>query len=380
MKIRDSFFVLHINTARTWRGGEQQVLYLAQWLKSVKIDQLLVCRTGSEIERRADEAGIPVMPMAIYGELDIFAAYRMARWLTRNVQKPVIIHAHTAAAHSLGIWLKKFHPGARLVVSRRVDFPHRGNFFSRLKYKSREVDRYLAISQNVKRILILDGIPDERISIAYSGIDLNRFTRTPDITDLKNEFQIQDDEIILGNVAACVDHKDQKTLIEAIHILEEKFEREWAGSIRYRLFIVGEGKLRHKLEAQASGYQLLNKRIIFTGFRNDVIKFLNLFNIFVMSSKEEGLGTSVLDAMAVGLPVVSTAGGGIPEMVDDGKGGYLSPVGDAFALAGSLRKMILSYENIKKFGDYNRTRVQNFSNENTGVASLHVYQELLGSR
>lgn len=375
MKAKDELFVIHINPARGWRGGEQQVLYLALSLKERGIDQVVVCRRGSDLEERCTREGIKTNPLFILGELDFIAAEKIAR-LTAG-KKNVIFHAHTAAAHSLALLAKYLVPHVPLAVSRRVDFPSRGNPLSRMKYKSGKVDVYIAISENVKRILIKDGIPEEKIQIAYSGIDLKRFANLPDPQALRQEFSIEERTVVVGNVAACVDHKDQKTLIEAVRILDQELEREWAGSIRYKLIIVGDGKLRPALEKQAELAGLLNNRIFFAGFRREIPEFLNLFHIFVMSSKEEGLGTSVLDAMACGLPVAATRGGGIPEMVDDTSGGYLSPVGDAKALAESLKKLVLSEQIRRDFGNYNRDRVRGFSREATAAATIKIYHELI---
>ncbi len=371
----DELFIIHINTALTWRGGEQQVLYLAEELARLKVNQVVVCRKNSELEKRARDKNIPVYPLVILGELDLLSAKRMAA--LAKERPGAIFHAHTAKAHSLGLLAKMFCKDTPLLISRRVDFPSRTNFLSRKKYQSPNVDLYLAISENVKRILIQDGIQESKIRIAYSGIDLERFRSLPDVTPLMEEFSLKKGMIILGNVAACADHKDQSTLIDAIRLLEEDLEKDWAGAISYKVFIVGEGKLRKSLEEKAKSFDLLNRRIIFTGFRNDVLSFLNLFDIFIMSSKEEGLGTSVLDAMACGLPVAATAGGGIPEMIDHDQGGFLSPVSDPYQLAESLKKLVLSEVLRKKFGEYNRERVNDFRREQTARATLNVYKELM---
>ena len=364
--------ILHLNTAKTWRGGEQQVLYLAEQIQKNQGRQIVAGQPGSELQKRCLEKNIPFFPVRMFGEIDIFAAKKIAAAAQAN--NLGILHAHTAKAHSLALLAKKYNPDLKLIVSRRVDFPAGRGYFSRKKYLSPLVDMYLAISENVRRILESDGIPRHKIEIAYSGIDLTRFKSLPDPEYLRKEFAIRPGEIILGNVAALVDHKDQKTLIRAFHILKGQGRSKKLT----RLFILGEGELRKKLAKLAWAGPARNS-IVFTGFRRDVNAFLNLFDIFVMSSKEEGLGTAVLDAMACGLPVAATEGGGIPEMIDDEKGGYLVQVGAAEALAGALAKLVESEALRNKYGNYNKKRVHDFSCESTYEATVRAYLKLTGN-
>lgn len=366
--------VLHITTAKSWRGGEQQVLYLAIALAEEGIQQCIVAPPGSELAARARQAGIQVEEVSILGELDFLASSRIRRIALEKGYG--LLHAHTAKAHSIGLLARRNQDKLRLIVTRRVDFPARPNFLSRKKYKSPFVDRYIAISDNVKRILVQDGIQTDRISVAYSGIDSLRFKKLPDATYLRQEFQCEG-YMILGNIAALVDHKDHRTLLEAVGILEELTDRSDGPEKHWKLFIVGAGSLEGFLRALCEELHLEN-RVIFTGFRKDIPAFLNLFDVFVMSSKEEGLGTAVLDAMAAGLPVVATSGGGIPEMVDQKKGGLLSPTQGPRMLAENLFYIMSKPGIRKRYGSYNRKRVKDFDFRNTALQNIKVYRSVLG--
>lgn len=364
--------VVHINTAKTWRGGEQQVLYLSEHMQKAGASQVIVGQPGSEMEERARAKGIPFHALKMRGELDLFAARALRKFSLEFGAD--ILHAHTAKAHSIGLLARRKLADACLVVTRRVDFHRKQNFMSRWKYMSPFVDRFIAISENVKRILIVDGIPEEKIRIAYSGIDMSRFANLPDDASLRREFQIPDGTIIFGNVAALVDHKDQRTLLRAAAILKKDLP---PGS--FRLFISGEGELRSELETLA-GSLGLDGTVIFTGFRKDILAFLRLFDIFVMSSKEEGLGTAVLDAMASGLPVAATRAGGLPEMIVHGEGGLLSPAHEPEGLAASMKTLFTDRTLCERFGAYNKTRVERFSSEATFEDTVAVYGELVAVR
>lgn len=403
--------VLHLNAARTWRGGEQQTLYLAQGLARSGIKQAIVGRPGSALEERAKQAGVEFIPMRIGSELDLLSAGRI-RDLARS-RGFRILHAHTAHMHSIGLLARMRAGDLRLVVSRRVDFHVRG--LSILKYKNGWVDRFIAISNNVRNILIQDGVPPEKISLAFSGIDLSRYKKLTGGPAIRREFQLGK-TLVIGNVGALVDHKDQRTLIRAYGLLPLPGTRIKYGNKTVRmpetaLMLVGDGDRAEEYSSLAAslpdvsvmigpetglasavtavgekhqesprvakGKSASGKRIIFTGFRADVLSFFAAFDMLGMSSKEEGLGTSVLEAMACGLPVAATDGGGLPEMIDSNYGGFVTPAQDAEALAGSLQTLVLDAAMRRRFSAYNKKRVKDFSVEETVKGTLKVYREVL---
>lgn len=379
-----SFSVLHLNAARTWRGGEQQTLYLAQGLARSGVRQAVFGREGSDLMERCAKAGIEFVAAKIGSELDVLAARRIAR-LARE-RGFSILHAHTAHAHTLGLLARMFAPELRLVVTRRVDFPIRG--LSGLKYKTRLVDRFAAISRNVRDVMLKDGIDERRITLIYSGTDTSRFRKLPDAGRLRREFQLLKNELVVGCVGALVDHKDQRTLIRAFASLPPAGRSGGRNGRKpvppAALILVGDGDRRSEYKELARqllhtepGERSRGRRIIFAGFRTDVPALLALFDIYAMSSKEEGLGTSVLDAMAAGLPVVTTDGGGLAEMVDEGRGGFVSPAENPAALSDSLLKMILDPRFRKSAGAYNRRRVNDFSVERMVQSYMELYTELV---
>lgn len=357
--------ILHLNNSRTWRGGEQQLYYLVMGLAERKIPQILIGQPGSELEARIGSK-IPFFPIRMLGEYDIIAARKIVKIVKENNIK--LIHTHTGATHGLGLLTKIFLPKLKLVVSRRVDFHINKNPLSRRKYFSQKIDYFLTVSNRIKEVLIEDGVEPEKIITVYSGIDLNKFNEAGDKNKLLQEFQIPKDTVIIGNVAALVDHKDHETLLRAIHRIQTEKS--------YIFFLVGAGELEFKLKTLAKELDIEDK-IIFTGFRNDIKDFYALFDIFTLTSKEEGLGTSVLDAMANKLPIVATNGGGIGEMLEDGKGSLLATVGDYTKLATHFTKLIESPALRNEYGKLNKESVKAFSIENTIQKTILVYNSLL---
>lgn len=356
--------ILHINTADTWRGGEQQLLYLVKGLQKQKKKQIVIGQPNSELQKKI--TGIAeFIPVKMRGEVDPFCIRKIRKII--HDHKVKIIHAHTAKAHSIALRACHKYHHIRLLVSRRVDFPIKKNFLSKRKYFTPKVDYFLCVSDNVKSILIEDGVDPYKILTVRSGVDLSRFHKKVDINSLYQEFPFAQESVVIGNIAALVDHKDQKTLLHSIAKIQTKHP--------FKLLIIGEGELRQELIALCKQLQLEDK-VIFTGFRKDILELLQFINIFTLTSKEEGLGTSVLDAMAAGLPCVVTRGGGIGEMIVHDRGGFIADVGDCNGLAKSFTRLIENQQIREEQGKFNLQHVKKFSVEETVKKTIAIYDSL----
>ncbi len=171
-------------------------------------------------------------------------------------------------------------------------------------------------------------MPAEKIAVIPSGIDFSVFDEIKDRNFLQREFGFADDDFLVGIVAALEDHKGHAYLFQATKIIREH-------SPKIKLIVVGTGSLRLELESQV--HQLgIEDIVFFLGFREDVPRILASLDLFVLSSHLEGLGSSLLDAMASRLPVVATRAGGIPEIVRHGETGLLVPPKDPEALAKAI--------------------------------------------
>ena len=324
-------FSLHIDTARTWRGGQNQVLLTVNGLRALGHRAALVAHPGGELRKRASE-GLELIPLAPRTEMDLSAAWRFAR-VVKQLQ-PDVIHAHdphgvamAALAFSLGGSSAKVWPP--LMAARRVDFHLKGNSFSRWKY--RQVDCYVAASDAIRRILVSDGVPEDRVVTVHEGIDVDHVAAAPPV-NVRETFWLPHQAPVIGNVAALVPHKGHRYLIEAAQFVVQQVPDA-------RFIILGEGELRQHLTRLIREHAL-EKHVLLPGFRTDVLGCIKGFDLFVMSSVTEGLGTSVLDAMACERAVVATHAGGLPEIVDDGMTGVLVPPRDAHALANAIVRLL----------------------------------------
>ncbi len=355
--------ILHIDDQRGWRGGEQQAAYLIRGLERLGHTNVIAGCPGCPFLLRGGSDATVRVAAPFLGEGDMYTAWVIARAVRKH--RVDILHAHSSHAHTMAILARHMARRGKVVVSRRVDFPPKANAFNRWKY--RQPDRLVAISHHIGAILLHFGIGHDQLRVVRSAIDPSRL-EVPALD--RQTLGIASDAPLLGNVAALVGHKDQATLLAAmpkvLHALPN-----------LHLVIAGEGELRGRLEAQMDALNL-KKNVRLLGYRDDVPALLRALDAFVLSSKMEGLGTSVLDAMACGLPVVATSGGGIPEMVIDGVTGLLAPPENPEALADAIVRLFQDTALARRLGEEARRHVhREFTVDRMVEGNVRVYEEVL---
>lgn len=326
--------VLQVDSGREWRGGQNQVRLLCRELKSLSdIENHLFTGEGSELAIRARRDGVTVIHSRWRAGLSL-TAFR-ALGLAIGDVRPDIVHVHDSHALTLALWVRKL--GARwlahwrtrnapppdpyaIVAHRRVDFHVKAGS------SWHKADRIIAVSEGVKRVLVTDGIRERDIAVIHDGIDPAEI-RANALTapGIRKQLGLPDTAPLAVNVAALVDHKDQRTLIRAAAAARTKAPQlHWV--------IAGDGPLRDSLRREIANLGL-GDIVHLVGYVDAVDALIREARVFVMSSKEEGMGSVVLNALALSKPVVATAAGGLPEVVAPE---WLAPVGDAEALASKV--------------------------------------------
>jgi glycosyltransferase involved in cell wall biosynthesis len=364
-------FSLHVDTARTWRGGQNQVLLTVNGLRGIGERATLVAHPDGELRRRVVE-GLDLIPLAPRTEMDLSAAWKFSRLLKRL--RPDIVHAHdphgiAMASLALSLGGASGAGAPALVAARRVDFHLKGNSFSRWKY--RQVDCFIAASEAIRQMLVADGVPADRTVTVHEGIDVEHVLAAPAV-NVHEAFWLPHHAPVVGNVAALVPHKGQRYLVDAAHLVVQEIPDA-------RFVILGEGELRDHLEKQVREHHL-EKHVLLPGFRTDVLGCLKGFDLFVMSSVTEGLGTSLLDAMACSRPIVATRAGGIPEIVEDGVNGLLVPPRDAASLAKAIVRALQDDRLRQRLGEAGFDRVRaRFTVERMVEATAAIYARVAGT-
>lgn len=342
--------IIHVNTERTWRGGEKQVFHLASQLPADEFRSVIAAPQKSALFDKAVENGIPVVRLRSTGELSL-RQYFDLKYAVKKYQAQ-LIHVHTSHGLISAAMVRDIAKlPVKVIYSRRTDFHLRTGFLgiSRKKYLW-GTDQILSVSDGIKRVLIEDGIPESRIQTIYSGIDIDALTHNADGTRFRHEFEIPENAVVVGMVAAFAPHKDPFNFIEAARIIHTSHPDVW-------FVFAGAGSMWDEVNTRISQTSLAS-RFILPGFRRDVPDILNALDVFCISSREEGLCTSILDAMAMSLPVASTLAGGIPEAVEDGVTGLLAPVGDSKALAENISQLIDDRQLRTVMGQAGRNRAE----------------------
>jgi glycosyltransferase involved in cell wall biosynthesis len=362
----DEIKVVHIDTEKGWRGGQQQAAYLHESLVKQNIKSILVCQPESKFHDYCIEKRLPVNPIRMLGEIDIISAFRIASYARSNGYN--IIHAHSSHAMSIGLFVKYFFQKIKLIAVRRVDFHIQKNFFSKLKYNSKKIDKIVCISDEIKRVLLSDRVNSDKLIAIHSGIDINKFDNVAPLTSFRQEIK-SENKIIIGTVAAFAGHKDYPNLLKAAKIVLEKRDN-------IKFLSLGDGPLENEIK-QLHKELNLKDDFIFLGFKNNVGEYLKHFDIFVLASKREGLGTSILDAQSVGLPVVACKIGGIPEVVKNEENGLLVPPRDPKALAKAILKLVRNGELRNKFSRAALNTIKEFDIQITVAKNIELYKKLL---
>ncbi len=361
--------ILHVDSERSWRGGQNQILLLLRRQRARGDDPHLSVPADSALAARATAEGFPVHPVAMRGTWDLGSVFALAR--TLRAVRPDVVHWHAARAHAIGAMASLLHPAPARVLSRRVQLPVRRTIGSRLLY-ALPVERIAAISEAVRGALVESGVAAERIDVVPSGIDPPAAFTAAARSDLRRNLGIQEADTVAVTVAALSPGKGHRDLLRAMVAVSPR-----APSLK--LWIVGEGPLRAELERE--GRLLgLEGSVQFLGFRTDIQALLQAADFFCLATRHEGLGSSILEAMAAGLPVVATRVGGIPEIVEDGRTGVLVPLSDPAAFAESLERMASDPGLRVRMGELARARAGLFGADRTAEGTYGVYRAALFAR
>jgi glycosyltransferase involved in cell wall biosynthesis len=364
---RGALRVLHVDSGREWRGGQAQVAYLLSGLAGRGYRQGLAAPPASPLLERARGLGVEAFPTALRGDADLGAF--LALRSTMKSFAPDIVHAHSAGAHGVSMAAARSAGIRRTVVTRRLDLPVGRSPFSRAKYRH-GVARYIAISRRVRDSLVEGGVEPGRIRVVYSGVPVAGVPRSDDPAAraaARARLGVSAGALTCGLVGAFTSQKGQDVAIAALARTERK---------DLRLVLVGDGADRSSLERQAADAGVAD-RVLFAGFRDDVPHLWPAFDFVAAPSRHEGLGTSVLEAMAAGQAVVATRVAEFDDMLDEGRAGLLVPSEDPAALARALDRLAGDAALRATLGGAARERVGRYAVEGMVTGTDSVYREFV---
>lgn len=361
--------VLYLITELDIGGAQMALLRMLKGLDRARFSPAVACLYNGDkaVAREIRALGIPVFDARMRHKRDMPALWRLYGEI-RSV-RPVILHAHLFHANLPGRILGRL-AGVPIIICTE----HSMALESRLRYRLnrwtiRLVDRVIAVSANVRDFCVSGiGLPAEKVTLIYNGIEL------PAVPGVSRQaaramLGLSPGDTVLGMVSRLDPAKGVDIAIRALPALEN-----------VTLTIIGDGPERAKLEALAEELRVAG-RIRWAGYRPDVYSLLPAFDVFVQSSRFEGLPTTVMEAMAAGLPVVATDVGGTPEVVEDGTTGLLVPPADPATLAQAITCLLEDADLRLAMGraGYERA-VKMFSVEQMVHQTEALYDELLRER
>jgi len=355
--------ILHVDPERNWGGGEAQVFGLLTYLVSRGHRNDLCAHPEGRLFAATEGLKIGRFPLVVRNDLDLRAVPSIRRRIAEG--KYDIVHLHTKRAHALSLWLSRGKPLPKYVVTRRMDYPERKNWYTRCLY-NRRVDGVVAISQNILDSLVHAGVERSKIRLIHSGIDPSRFLAPGSV-----DGTLQDGATV-GCLAVLEERKGIEFLLDAAGQLHSQ-------GAPLKWLVGGDGTLREKLEQKARALGL-GDSLSFLGFVAEPEEFLRRIDIFVMPSLFEGLGVAALEAMAAGKPVVATRVGGLAESMLDGQTGFLVAPRDGGAIADAVAKLVSDPYRARRMGMQGRQRVlERFSLAQMATQNEAYYYELLGT-
>jgi glycosyltransferase involved in cell wall biosynthesis len=232
--------------------------------------------------------------------------------------------------------------------------------------------KYITNAVNLSNYLKTKGFPEEKLEVIYNGIETDKFNTFSEGEKerLREAFGIPENSIVISCVANLRPVKGHVVLIDALSNLQD---------LNFSVLMIGDGRLRERL-GKYSDEKGLARKVRFLGQRLDIPELLAVTDIFVLSSLSEGMPYSIMEAMASGLPIVSTDVGGISELVNDGETGFLVPPRAPQSLAEKLHILMCDKELGKTMGMKGRMRIKNnFTFESMVRKTELLYESLINN-
>jgi glycosyltransferase involved in cell wall biosynthesis len=322
---RMSLRVLHIDMGKAWRGGQRQVLLLARAQRDAGHEPLVVAPPHTPLLSRARAAGLAVSAVG------------------------------AAGAHAIAMAALVGRKRTPLVVTRRVAFVPRG----RIKYGPR-VARFIAISNAVRDALIEGGVDRDRIDVVYSGVPVPVVDR---IRNWRAECNWPEDTVLCGVVGAMTVEKGIGLLDDIASRMPDE-DRQ-----RARLVLLGGASVGL---TRIGGIEAIR-----AGFVDEVHRAMAGLDVLWHPASSEGLGTAVIDAMALQVPPIAFRVGGLPELIVDNTCGVLVPAGDVDAFARSAAQLVRDASLRKRLGEAGPSRAEHFSVAKMSEGTSRAYSRVL---
>lgn len=357
--------IMHVEAGMRLYGGALQVKNLILGLQARGIANVLVCPHGAVIGQQIGEAGIPVHEIGLSGDLDFAAIWRIARIIRQ--EQPDIVHLHSRRGADVMGGLAARRCGVRSVHSRRNENPE-SRWLARYKYGL--FDRVVTISNAIREVLLGYGLSPDKVILVRSAYENPPGLTIATHAALCERFRLPADSFVIGVVAQLIERKGHRFLIEALPAILARHPN-------VRVLFFGQGGEHDRLQQQIDAAGLADA-VRQVGFHSDLMHWLGALDLLVHPALMEGLGVSLLQASSLGVPIIASRAGGIPEAVRDELNGLLVAPADVPALTQALLRVIPDAGLRQRFGAAGKKLVaEEFSFSGMVEGNLAVYRDLL---
>ena len=333
-------------------GVEKWIFKMAKGLKNKGYNSFVLARKDSLLLEKVKKERMNYKVIDKIGSttfLNPIRIFKLADWLKKKNINAIFFCS--SPTFKYGSITAKLADVSNIIYRRGSAIPIKNKFYNRYLMNN-FITTFISNSKATKEksLKYLESFPDKKVKLIYNGVDKSKFTNIDLKSNIRKEFKIDEEDLLMVNVGRLHKQKGHKYLIESISKLKNRFDN-------FTVLIIGEGPLENKLKDRVDELNL-NDYIIFTGFRKDIPSLLKQSDFMVHTALWEGCPWVVLEALMSGLPVVATNSSSLPEIIREGENGYLAKDKDIENIADKIFKMI-NNSNIEKMGNKARKIAEN---------------------
>jgi glycosyltransferase involved in cell wall biosynthesis len=358
----DKIRLLELRNTYKWGGGPDKTILLSAEQHDRKRVEVVVAYVRDDkdkefqIGEKARTKGLEFYEIEERSKIDLGVLQKLSKIVAQHDIN--LIHAHDYKsdlfAYLLRRKMRQLRPALISTMHGWALDGFRGRVLWRLDVSlMRTFDHLIAVSRATKKQMVDAGIPTELISVVHNGIDTHTWSPCQTNIAMREALGLESAVPIIGYVGRLSAEKDLYSWLRAVALVATEYPQA-------QFVIVGEGRndrLLAELRKMAAGLDIADK-VKFLGYRDNLPAIYAIFDIFFLSSLREGICNSLLEAMAMGIPVVATDVGGTKELVIDGQTGYMVPNGDFEAMAQSLLRLASNAGLRKELGIAGRKRIE----------------------
>lgn len=355
-------------------GSQNHVITLSKELRKKGIHVEIVCFMDDVVAKAARSNNIPLTIFPMKNIFDMRSINQFHQYLEKK--NPDIVHTHGFRANFIGrIATRGFKAPVITTVHSSIyhDYssPIKKNIYHRIEKLTRNyTNMFITVADSLKKELETDGIPKEKIKVVYNGLSPEFPLEKKVKPFLREELNIEADKPIVINIGRVEAVKNQQMLLNVFHTLKQS-------NIPFHGVIVGDGTLLPELKDQAIDLGI-EENVSFLGFRKDIYELLSESDLFVLTSKMEGMPITLLEAMAAKTPVTVTNVGGMPEIVRAASNGYVVPPEDVEQFAARIQEILVQPELRERLAENGyKALLKTFTSEQFILNTLEVYNEAL---